>query len=78
MAYMPAKGLADIIAASTASGDIDGRAGLPFYRGYGIYRPVVSATFEEVAYLLPRGHLIRPDRGYGGERGLTWAWLGRR
>jgi citrate synthase len=78
MADMPAKGLADIIAASTALGDIDGRAGLPFYRGYDIYRPAGSATFEEIAYLLQRGHRIRPDSGYGGQRGLTWAWLGRR
>ena len=77
MVDMPAKGLADIIPTSTALGDIDGRAGLPFYRGYDIYRPAGPATFEEIAYLLQRGHLIRPAGGYVGERGLTWAWLGR-
>jgi citrate synthase len=52
----PSKGLADVIAASTALSDIDGRAGLLFYRGYDIHELAVSATFEEVAYLLQRGH----------------------
>jgi 2-methylcitrate synthase len=52
----PSKGLADVIAASTALSDIDGRAGLLFYRGYDIHDLAVSATFEEVAYLLQRGH----------------------
>jgi citrate synthase len=78
MADMPAKDLADIIATSTALGDIDGRAGPPLYRGYDTYRPAGSATFEEIAYLRQRGHLIWPDSGYLGERGLTRAWLGRR
>ena len=36
MADKPATGLADVIAASTAVSDIDGRAGLLFYRGYDI------------------------------------------
>ncbi len=61
MADKPSKGLADIIAASTALSDIDGRAGLLFYRGYDIHQLVGSATFEEVAYLLQRGHA--PDAG---------------
>jgi 2-methylcitrate synthase len=56
MADKPSKGLADIIAASTALSDIDGRAGLLFYRGYDIHQLAGSATFEEVAYLLQRGH----------------------
>jgi citrate synthase len=56
MADKPSKGLADVIAASTALSDIDGRAGLLFYRGYDIHQLAVSATFEEVAYLLQRGH----------------------
>lgn len=56
MADKPSKGLADVIAASTALSDIDGRAGLLFYRGYDIHQLAVSSTFEEVAYLLHRGH----------------------
>ncbi len=56
MADKPSKGLADVIAASTALSDIDGRAGLLFYRGYDIHQLAVSSTFEEVAYLLQRGH----------------------
>ncbi len=69
MADKPSKGLADIIAASTALSDIDGRAGLLFYRGYDIGQLAGSATFEEIAYLLQRGH--PPSRAelaaYGGE-----------
>jgi citrate synthase len=69
MADKPSKGLADIIAASTALSDIDGRAGLLFYRGYDIHQLAGSATFEEVAYLLQRGHA--PGAGelaaYAGE-----------
>jgi len=56
MADKPSRGLADVIAASTALSDIDGRAGLLFYRGYDIHQLAGSATFEEVAYLLQRGH----------------------
>jgi len=56
LADKPARGLADVIAASTAVSDIDGRAGLLFYRGYDIHQLAGSATFEEVAYLLQRGH----------------------
>src|SRR5213075_2568326 len=56
MADRPARGLADVIAASTALSDIDGRAGLLFYRGYDIHQLAGSATFEEIAYLLQRGH----------------------
>ena len=56
MADKPSKGLADIIAASTALSDIDGRAGLLFYRGYDIHQLAGSAPFEEIAYLLQRGH----------------------
>ena len=56
MADKPSGGLADVIAASTALSDIDGRAGLLFYRGYDIHQLAGSATFEEVAYLLQRGH----------------------
>jgi citrate synthase len=56
MADKPSKGLADVIAASTALSDIDGRAGLLLYRGYDIHQLAELATFEEVAYLLQRGH----------------------
>ena len=49
MADKPSKGLADVIAASTALSDIDGRAGLLFDRGYDIHQLAESATFEEVA-----------------------------
>jgi citrate synthase len=34
MAGKPSRSLADVIAASTAVSDVDGRAGLLFYRGY--------------------------------------------
>ena len=56
MADTTSKGLADVIAASTALSDIDGRAGLLFYRGYDIHQLAGAATFEEIAYLLQRGH----------------------
>jgi len=55
MADRPSKGLADIVAASTALSDIDGRAGRLFYRGYDIHQLATAATFEEIAYLLQRG-----------------------
>jgi citrate synthase len=55
MAEKPSKGLADVVAASTALSDIDGRAGRLFYRGYDINQLAGSATFEETAYLLQRG-----------------------
>ena len=61
MAGKPSRGLADVVAASTAVSDIDGRAGLLFYRGYDISDLAGQATFEEVAYLLQRGSA--PDRG---------------
>ena len=55
MADKPSKGLADIVAASTALSDIDGRAGRLSYRGYDIHQLAGTATFEEIAYLLQRG-----------------------
>ncbi len=69
MADKPARGLADVIAASTAVSDIDGRAGLLFYRGYDIHQLAGSATFEEIAYLLQRGHPPSPAElaGYQAE-----------
>jgi citrate synthase len=55
MAEKSSRGLADVVAASTALSDIDGRAGRLFYRGYDISQLAGSATFEEIAYLLQRG-----------------------
>src|SRR3954447_25812644 len=57
----PAKGLADVVAASTALSDIDGRAGRLFYRGYDIHDLGGQITFEECVHLLQRGTL--PTRG---------------
>ncbi len=57
MADKSSKGLADIVAASTALSDIDGKAGRLWYRGYDIHDLGGNASFEEVAYLLQRGHL---------------------
>jgi citrate synthase len=61
MAEAPSRGLADVVAASTALSDIDGHAGLLFYRGYDIHELAVNASFEEVAFLLQRGSA--PNRG---------------
>jgi citrate synthase len=61
MADGPSRGLADVVAASTALSDIDGRAGLLFYRGYDINDIAGRAGFEEIAFLLQRG--TAPDRG---------------
>ncbi|WP_327087557.1 citrate synthase [Nonomuraea sp. NBC_01738] len=60
MADKPTKGLADVVAASTALSDIDGKAGRLFYRGYDIHDLAGHATFEETAHLLQRGTL--PNR----------------
>ncbi|GHE34067.1 citrate synthase [Streptosporangium violaceochromogenes] len=60
MADKPTKGLADVVAASTALSDIDGQAGRLFYRGYDIHDLAGRATFEETAHLLQRGRL--PNR----------------
>lgn len=61
-ATRPAQGLADVVAASTAISDIDGRAGLLSYRGYDIHGLADHATFEEVAHLLQRGSLPTRDQ----------------
>jgi citrate synthase len=52
-----AKGLADVVAASTAISDIDGTAGRLSYRGYDIHDLAGRTSFEEVAHLLQRGTL---------------------
>jgi citrate synthase len=55
MAGKPSRGLADVVVASTAVSDIDGRDGRLSYRGYDVRQLAGTATFEEVAYLLQRG-----------------------
>jgi citrate synthase len=69
MADKPARGLADVVAASTALSDIDGQAGRLSYRGYDINDLAGKASFEEISYLLQRG--AAPDRAelaaYTGE-----------
>jgi len=55
MAEKPSRGLADVVAASTALSDIDGSAGRLSCRGYDINELAGAATFEEIAYLLQRG-----------------------
>jgi citrate synthase len=55
MPVQPSKGLADVVAASTALSDIDGRAGRLSYRGFDINQLAGRASFEEVAYLLQCG-----------------------
>jgi citrate synthase len=61
MVDKPAKGLADVVAASTALSDIDGRAGRLFYRGYDIHDLAGRITFEECVHLLLRGTLPTRD-----------------
>jgi len=56
------RGLADVIAASTALSDIDGRAGLLFYRGYDINELAGNSNFEEIAFLLQRGSVPGRDQ----------------
>jgi citrate synthase len=60
MADKPARGLADVVAASTALSDIDGKAGRLFYRGYDIHDLAGRISFEECVHLLQRGSL--PNR----------------
>ena len=57
MAEKPTRGLADVVAASTALSDIDGKAGRLFYRGYDIHDLAGRVSFEECAHLLQRGSL---------------------
>jgi len=61
MADKQSRGLADVVAASTALSDIDGKAGRLFYRGYDIHDLAGRISFEECIHLLQRGSL--PTRG---------------
>lgn len=54
------KGLADVVAASTALSDIDGERGRLSYRGYDIHDLAGKIGFEECVHLLHHGSL--PDR----------------
>ncbi len=69
MAEKPSRGLADVVAASTAVSDIDGQAGRLYYRGFDIHQLAGAATFEEIAYLLQRGAVPSRDQldGYRAE-----------
>jgi citrate synthase len=60
MTSAPSKGLADVVAASTAISDIDGAAGRLSYRGYDIHDLAGAVSFEETIHLLQRGDL--PNR----------------
>jgi citrate synthase len=60
MAEKPSRGLTDAVAAATALSDIDGQAGRLSDRGYDTDQLAGSTTFEEIAFLLQRGH--RPDQ----------------
>jgi citrate synthase len=54
------EGLEGVVAASTALSHVFGEEGRLVYRGYDIHELAGKASFEEVAFLLWRGHL--PDR----------------
>jgi citrate synthase len=62
MADRSTKGLADVVAASTAISDIDGRAGKLVYRGYDIHDIAERISFEECVYLLQNGDLPNPEQ----------------
>ena len=57
MTDKPPRGLADVVAASTALSDIDGQQGRLFYRGYDIHDIAGRISFEECVHLLQRGSL---------------------
>ena len=79
MAERSSRGLADVVAASTAISDIDGQAGRLFYRGYDIHDIAGRVSFEECLYLLQRGDLptsaqldaLTTELGEGREIGGT-------
>jgi citrate synthase len=56
------KGLADVVAASTALSDINGQAGRLFYRGYDIHDLAGRVSFAECVHLLQRGTLPTRDQ----------------
>ncbi len=60
MAERPSRGLADVVAASTALSDIDGRAGRLFYRGYDINRS--QEPMEALRSLVSLASAEDPDK----------------
>lgn len=77
MPETPARGLADVVAASTAISDIDGRAGRLCYRGYDVHDLAGKVSFEETVYLLQRGDLPTRDQLQRLHEELSAArWLG--
>lgn len=56
------KGLADVVAASTALSDIDGKQGRLSYRGYDIHDLAGKISFEECVHLLQKGPLPTRDQ----------------
>ena len=57
---MTEKGLADVVAAQTATSDIDGKLGKLWYVGYDIHELAQYSTFEETVYLLHHQRLPSP------------------
>ena len=68
MAEEPSRGLADVVAAATALSDIDGRAGLLFYRGYDIHELADNAILRRDRLLAAARSCSEP-RGTGGVPG---------
>ena len=81
MADKPTKGLADVVAASTALSDIDGQAGRLFYRGYDIHDLAGRTAFEETRPPAPARHAAHAGaaRRLGAElvRAATLGTAGR-
>jgi len=85
----PTRGLADVVAASTALSDVDGTAGRLFYRGYDIHDIAGRISFEECVHLLQRGALptraeldtfaeeLAADRGIGATAELLLPHVAR-
>src|SRR4030095_16942013 len=57
------EGLEDVVAASTRLSHVDGEAGRLVIAGYAVGDLAPRARFEDVAHLLPNGHL--PDAADG-------------
>ncbi|MGH2740279.1 MAG: citrate/2-methylcitrate synthase [Actinomycetota bacterium] len=58
---MTEKGLADVVAAQTATSDIDGKLGRLYYVGYDIHDLAQYSTFEETVFLLHSQRLPARD-----------------
>ncbi|HEX8493595.1 MAG TPA: citrate synthase [Pyrinomonadaceae bacterium] len=52
-----AAGLRDVVAATSAIGDVNGQQGILIYQGYNIHDLAQHSTFEEVIFLLWHGRL---------------------